>query len=89
LAWTIELTSTATRQLAKLDRPVAQRIRNFLQKRVAALEDPRSIGQKLQGKMLGEFWKYRAGDYRLITKIEDDRLLVLVLEIGHRRENYR
>jgi mRNA interferase RelE/StbE len=89
LAWTIELTSTATRQLAKLDRPVAQRIRNFLQKRVAALEDPRSIGQKLQGKMLGEFWKYRVGDYRLITKIEDDRLLVLVLEIGHRRENYR
>lgn len=89
MAWTIELTSTATRQLAKLDRPVAQRIRNFLQKRVAALEDPRSIGQKLQGKMLGEFWKYRAGDYRLITKIEDDRLLVLVLEIGHRRENYR
>ena len=89
MAWTIELTSTATRQLAKLDKTVAQRIRRFLRERIAPLKDPRTVGQKLQGKTLGEFWKYRVGDYRIITKIEDDRLVVLVIQIGHRREIYR
>ena len=53
------------------------------------LENPRSIGQALHGSKLGEFWKYRVGDYRLIAKIEDARILILVLRIGHRREVYR
>jgi mRNA interferase RelE/StbE len=53
------------------------------------LDNPRSIGQALQGSKLGEFWKYRVGDYRLICKIEDNRLLILVLRVGHRREVYR
>ncbi len=89
MAWTIELTVTATRQLGRLDKPVAQRIRRFLQDRVAPLEDPCSIGEKLHGKTLGEFWKYRVGDYRIIAKIENDQLVILVIEIGHRREIYR
>ncbi len=89
MVWTIELTSTATRQLAQLDNAVAQRIRKFLQQGIAPLENPRALGQKLHDKTLGEFWKYRVGDYRLITSIEDDRLVVLVIQIGHRREIYR
>jgi mRNA interferase RelE/StbE len=89
LVWTIELTNTATRQLARLDKAIARRIRKFLQQRLASLESPRTIGQKLQGKTLGEFWKYRVGDYRIIAKIEDDRVVVLVILIGHRREIYR
>lgn len=89
LVWTIELTDTATRQLAKLDRAIAQRIRRFLQQRVAPLKNPRDIGRKLHGETLGEFWRYRVGDYRIIAKIEDDRLIVLVIEIGHRRDIYR
>ena len=89
MVWTIELTDTATRQLAKLDKAVAQRIRKFLQQRIAPLKDPRTLGQKLHGKTLGEFWKYRVGDYRIITRIEDDRLVVLVIQIGHRSEIYR
>jgi len=89
LVWKIELTSTATRQLAKLDKAVAQRIRRFLQQRIAPLENPRILGQKLHGKTLGEFWKYRVGDYRIVAKIEDARLVVLVIQIGHRSEIYR
>jgi len=89
LVWTIELTDTATRQLAKLDKAVAKRIRKFLQHRVAPLEDPRTIGRKLHGETLGEFWRYRVGDYRIIAKIEDDRLIILVIEIGHRRDIYQ
>jgi mRNA interferase RelE/StbE len=89
LAWTIELTDTALRQLEKLDKNVRRRIWKFLYERLAPLENPRSIGAALQGQRLGEFWRYRVGDYRLIAKLEDERLIVLVLRIGHRREIYR
>jgi mRNA interferase RelE/StbE len=61
----------------------------FLQERVAKLEDPRSVGKALQGSRLGEFWRYRAGPFRLICKIEDKRLLMLVLRVGDRKEIYR
>jgi mRNA interferase RelE/StbE len=89
LAWTIELTDAAVRQLERLDNTAAKRVWKFLCERIARLENPRSIGGALQGKVLGEFWKYRVGDYRLIAKIEDDRLVILVLRLGHRRETYR
>ena len=89
MAWAIELSEGAARELDKLDQQHARRILKFLQDRVARSEDPRVLGQALQGAKLGEFWKYRVGDYRLICKIVDERLLVLVLRIGHRREIYR
>ncbi len=68
---------------------MAQRIRRFLQQRIAPMENPRILGQKLHGKTLGEFWKYRVGDYRIIAQIEHERLVVLVVKVGHRREIYR
>ena len=89
MAWEIELSVEADQQLSKLDPQHAKRILKFLRDRVAHLENPRSLGKPLQGSRLGEFWRYRVGDYRLICKIEDDRLLVLVLSIGHRKEIYR
>ena len=89
MAWKIELSATAARELGKLDPPQAKRILKFLHERLAPLENPRGIGQALRGSELGEFWKYRVGDYRLICKIEDDQVLILVLRIGHRREIYR
>jgi len=88
LAWTIEIDGRAKAELAKLDRPIAERILKFLRERVAPLADARSFGQALRGSELGEFWKCRVGDYRLICSIEDDRLVVLVLRMGHRREIY-
>ena len=78
----------ADRQLDKLDPQVARRILKFLNQRVRTLDNPRSIGEALRGSKLGEFWKYRVGDYRLICSIEDRRVLILVLRIGHRREVY-
>jgi mRNA interferase RelE/StbE len=89
MAYNVELSESAERELGKLDAPQAKRILKFLHQRVAKLDDPRSIGEALHGSRLGEFWKYRVGDYRLICKIEDDRLIVLVLRVGHRREIYR
>lgn len=89
MAWRIELGRDAEKALDKLDRPVAQRILRFLYERVAPLDDPRSIGEALKGSQLGEFWKYRVGDYRLISRIEDGELRILVVRIGNRRDVYR
>jgi mRNA interferase RelE/StbE len=89
MPWRVELSPAADRELGKLDPQHARRILTFLSSRLADLDNPRSIGQALQGLRFGEFWKYRVGDYRLICKIEDERILILVLQIGHRRDVYR
>ena len=89
MAYNVELSESAERELGKLDAPQAKPILKFLHQRVAKLDDPRSVAEALHGSRLGEFWKYRVGDYRLICKIEDDRLIVLVLRVGHRKEIYR
>ena len=56
---------------------------------MAVLDDPRSIGETLKGSKLGEFWKYRIGEYRIVSSIEDGALRILVVKIGNRREVYR
>ena len=89
MAWTIEFDQAAVRDLDKLDQQPRRRILAFLHDRVAMLDNPRSIGEALKGSTLGEFWKYRVGDYRVIANIEDRALRVLVVKIGNRREVYR
>lgn len=89
MAWRIELDDAARKELARLDNATARRITAFLRERVAPLDDPRSLGQALKGSRLGEFWKYRVGDYRIIASIEDGVLRILVLRIGNRRDVYR
>lgn len=87
--WKIEFDPAAEKELAKLDPQNAKRILKFLHERVAPLNNPRQIGEALKGSKLGEFWKYRVGDYRIISHIEDGNLLILVIKIGNRREVYR
>ena len=89
MVWLIKLSKTAEKQLEKLDKPVAKRLYNFLEERVAMLDDPRSLGAALNGSRFGELWKYRQGDYRIVVRIEDDVVQILVVQIGHRREVYR
>lgn len=72
----------------KLDPQTTRRIEKFLHERLAPLENPRSLGEALHGSRLGDFWKYRVGDYRIIAAIEDSQLVVLVLRVGHRRDVY-
>ena len=88
LAWKIEFTPEAEKQLERLDKQVAKRITRFLKERVAVLEDPRALGEPLKGR-LREFWRYRVGDYRILCHIEKGRLLVLVVRVGHRRDVYK
>jgi mRNA interferase RelE/StbE len=89
LAWTINYTESARKQLRQLDKQTARRILDFMDERIAAQEDPRNTGRALTGTMLGAYWRYRVGDYRIICDIQDGALCVLVIEIGNRREVYR
>jgi mRNA interferase RelE/StbE len=84
----IEYAETAKTQLRKLDRPSARRIVDYMDERVATLDDPRSAGKPLSGA-LGGLWRYRIGDYRVICDLQDGQLRVLVVRIGNRREIYR
>jgi mRNA interferase RelE/StbE len=88
LAWTVEVSAFAERQLKKLDRPVRQRIVDYLYDRIEGCKNPRHFGEALKGGRAG-LWRYRVGDYRVICQIRDDVLVVLALAVGHRREVYR
>ncbi|MGA7675554.1 MAG: type II toxin-antitoxin system RelE/ParE family toxin [Rhizomicrobium sp.] len=89
MAWTISYTATARKQLRKLDKQAARRILDFLDERIAGAQNPRDTGKVLTGPLLGTFWRYRVGHYRIICEIQDGKLCVLVVEIGHRRDVYR
>lgn len=76
-------TQEAEKQLAKLDKPIQKRIKKYL----AEIENPRSRGKSLIGNLSG-IWRYRIGDYRILCKIKDEELIILVLEVGHRKNIY-
>jgi len=88
LTWTIEYTATARRRLRKLDKQMARRIVDTMSERVAVLENPRNLGKALTGPM-GEFWRFRVGNYRVVCDIQDDVLRVLVVRVGSRDRVYR
>ncbi len=89
MAFEIEFDPDALKDLKKLDRPIQQRLLGFLRQRVAVLDNPRDIGEALSGAALGNYWKYRVGDWRIVCDIQDSRIVVRVLRIGNRREIYR
>jgi mRNA interferase RelE/StbE len=89
MAWTVEFDPSAEKELDRLDSQQAKRILRFLFERVAHLDDPRSIGEALKGSRFNTLWKYRVGDYRIITSIEDNVARILVVKIGDRKEVYR
>jgi len=83
----VEFTPKAEKQLCKLDFTIQKLVKKWKEE-IAALENPRSSGKPLSANLKG-LWRYRIGDYRLICSIEDKKLIVLVLEIGHRKEIYK
>ena len=89
MVWRVDLSETALKNLSNLDKPVALRIRNFLRDRLSTLDDPRSIGEALKGAKLGDLWKYRVGDYRVIANIQDSEVTIIVVRVGNRKEVYR
>src|SRR5208282_2979756 len=86
-AWAVEFDYRARRELRKLDAKIQQTILSYLRSRIAVADDPRRFGKPLRRNLAG-LWRYRVEDYRLICRIEDARVVVLVLEVGHRRDVY-
>ena len=93
MAWRIEFDSGALKDLRGLDRQVARRITQFLRERLAVMDDPRALGTPLRSSRSGPeaapLWRYRVGDWRIVARIDDAVLRVLVLRVAHRREVYR
>ena len=86
--WRIEFDRAAVRDLRKLGVDAERRVLRFLRERIAGSDDPRRLGHALTGDRSG-LWRYRVGDYRIVAAIEDQRFVVLVVTVGHRREVYR
>ena len=89
MAWRVEFAKGAQKDLAKLDASGRERVLRFLAERVEDADDPRKPGEALKGPTVGQYWKYRVGDNRVIGDLQDALLLVLVVRVGHRREIYR
>jgi len=87
MAWTVEFSKAAAAQFSRLDKPVQKRIKTFITQ-LTTLTNPRHNGKVMQGQYAA-YCRYRVGDYRLICHIDDDRLLITVIKLGHRREVYK
>lgn len=83
----VEFTESAKRELDKLDKYTKKIILLWLNKHLEGCDNPRIHGKALTANRVGQ-WRYRIGDYRVIAKIEDNKLIILVIAIGHRREVY-
>lgn len=86
--WQVEYTDLAEADILALDKPIRKRILQFFRDRVPTHPDPKQIAEPLSGALRG-LWRFRVGDYRAICDIQGDRLIVLVLEVGHRGDIYR
>lgn len=86
--WQVKLKARAEKTLKSLDTATKQRIERFIDQLIEA-DNPRSHGKALQGKRYAGLWRYRIGDYRLICQIKDSELIILLLEIGHRKDVYK
>jgi len=89
LAWQIEFSPEADKNLIGLGSNAEKQIVKFLRDRVSNLENPRSLGEPMKGSRFSGLWRYRSGDYRILCEIQDDKIVILVVLIGHRREVYK
>jgi len=88
MRYKVEYTKTAVKQLKKMDKKIAAFILAYIQEKLLDCEDPRAYGKALQAN-LSDKWRYRVGDYRILVKIEDEKIVITVIEIGHRKNIYQ
>ena len=89
MVWTVEYAASVRKSMRKLAPDVRKRIRRYIEERLASLDDPRQLGAPLRGTQFADLWRFRVGDYRIITRLEHTRVIILVLAVAHRREVYR
>ena len=88
MGFKVAFTKEALKSLKKLDKGIARLITSWIRKNLEVCTDPRAHGKGLVANHSGQ-WRYRIGDYRLLCEIQDEQILILILEIGHRREIYK
>lgn len=88
MKYEVKYTKKAIKQLKKMDKHIASFIISYIEENLVDCENPRSIGKALQGN-LSDKWRYRVGSYRILAKILDDVVIVVVVEIGHRKDIYK
>ena len=89
MVWTVEYATSVRKSVRKLAPEARTRIRNYIEGRLASLDDPRQLGVPLRGTQFADLWRFRVGDYRIIAHLEHARFIILVLAVGHRSEVYR
>lgn len=88
MTYKVEYSKQAYKQLKKMDNYTKQMILKWISKNLVDCHDPFQNGKELKGNLKGQ-WRYRIGDYRILTEVIDDKLIILVLTIGHRRDVYK
>jgi len=88
MSYKVEYSKTAQKQIKKLDNYTQVMLMNWITKNLVNCDNPRSHGKSLKGNLEGQ-WRYRVGDYRILCDIEDDKLIILVINVGHRRGIYK
>lgn len=88
MKYRVEFSQRALKDLKKLDRHTAALILGWIRKNLENCENPRLFGKGLTANRSGE-WRYRVGDYRLLAKIDDQKIIILILNVGHRWEIYQ
>ncbi len=84
----VHYSEKSLKQLKKMDKQIAKLIVAYIRKNLTNCENPRTIGKALQGN-LSDKWRYRVGDYRILAKIEDEKILISIIEVAHRKEIYK
>ncbi len=87
MAWRVEFEADADREMQRLGEAAAARIVKYLRTRLATAENPRRFGRPLRADLHG-YWRYRVGDYRVIARLIEERVLVLIVRVGHRKDVY-
>jgi len=88
MMYEVKYTKRAVKQLKNMDKSIASFILTYIKEKLVGCSDPRRYGKTLQGE-LSDKWRYRVGNYRILAKIKDDEVIIVVVEIGHRKNIYK
>ena len=86
--YSVEYTAQAEKELSKLDEQTSAIIYKWIEKNLEGCENPRQYGKALHGNLRGK-WRYRVGDYRIISEIQDEKIVILIVDVAHRSKVYK
>ena len=88
MIYELKYEARAVKQIKKLDLATRKLIKSWIEKNLLNTDNPRQHGKGLTGS-LSQYWRYRVGDYRILAEINDAEIIIIIIEIGHRRDIYR